>query len=256
LAGKPVCIHSSIKSFGGLEGGPGAIIDACLERDCTLVVPAFTYMLNVSPPPDQRPRQNGRDYSQSPDPSSSDKTYYRPEDNIISAKSMGALPVAVLEHPARVRGDHPLNSFAALGPRSQDLIQGQGPDRVYYPLEQLAQEGGFVILMGVDYTSLTLIHLAEHLAGRRLFKAWALDSQGKTIICDVGSCSNGFMNFASALDPVLREARVGESLWKILPAKEALDAAAGAIKVRPDITRCADNCLRCQDSIKGGPIFD
>ena len=253
LSGKNICVHSSLKSFGGLEGGQQMIIDAFIEKDCTLMVPTFTYMYAVPPLEHLRPEQNGLDYSKPEENHIAPKENYSVNSVIISVEYMGILPETVLKDKSRIRGNHPLNSFSAIGKNAYELIKGQTPLDVYYPLEKLVNEDGFVILMGVDYDSMTLIHLAEKKAGRNLFKRWAKDNNGNTIMVDVGSCSDGFTNFSKYFKKIVKEVTVGKSLWKILNAREALTMATKIIEDNPDITRCKNNCERCRDAIKGGP---
>jgi hypothetical protein len=51
-------------------------------------------------------------------------------------------------------------------------------------------------------------------------------------------------------------ATVGESLWRILPARQTLARASEAIQVRPEITHCnQETCERCNDAVSGGPIL-
>jgi len=57
--------------------------------------------------------------------------------------------------------------------------------------------------------------------------------------------------------PLVRFAQVGRSFWTVFPAKEALEAAARAIKANPRITHCGDpDCSRCNDAVRGGPLLD
>ena len=253
LRGKNVCVHSSIKSFGGLEGGQKMIIDAFIENECTLLVPTFTYMYAVPPPEHLRPEQNGWDYSKIKEYPSPPKENYSVDSVIINTEEMGILPETILKEKNRIRGNHPLNSFSAIGKNAYELIKGQAPLDVYYPLEKLVNEDGFVLLMGVDYDKMTLIHLAEKKAGRNLFKRWAKDNNGNTIMVYVGCCSDGFTNFSKYFKEIVKETTVGKSLWKILNAQEALTLATKLIKDNPDITRCKNNCERCRDAISGGP---
>lgn len=72
----------------------------------------------------------------------------------------------------------------------------------------------------------------------------------------VGSCSEGFGNFAPILAPLKREIQVGQSLWQIFPARETLEAAVAAMRANPSITHCADpTCARCNDAVQGGPLL-
>lgn len=50
LHGRPVVVHSSLASFGRVEGGAGTVVEAFLELGCTVVVPTFTYGCGVNTP--------------------------------------------------------------------------------------------------------------------------------------------------------------------------------------------------------------
>jgi aminoglycoside 3-N-acetyltransferase len=251
LSGVPLEVHSSLRSFGHVDGGAATVVDALLAEGCTVVVPTFTSPNYLVEPPDaMRLERNGWDESRG-DAGGADRVF-TPDTNDVSG-SMGALAAEVLARPERVRGSHPLCSFAAVGPLA-DRIREQRPLDVYAPLRILAAKGGSALLVGVDLRSLTLLHLAEEKAGRRLFRRWANGPDGRAMEVEVGSCSSGFLNFEPVLAPLVRETTVGESLWRALPAKETLEAAAEAIRKNPGITHCGDaDCLRCRDAVAGGP---
>jgi aminoglycoside N3'-acetyltransferase len=86
---------------------------------------------------------------------------------------MGAIAAAVVQMPGRSRGNHPICSFAAVGPHAQSLVAHQSPLAVNAPLAALADCSGYVVLMGVGLNCMTLLHLAEQQAGRNLFRHWA-----------------------------------------------------------------------------------
>ncbi|MFZ5825622.1 MAG: AAC(3) family N-acetyltransferase [Bacillota bacterium] len=257
LSGKAVCLHSSLRSFGPVDGGPDTVIDGFLAEGCTLLVPAFAYGFGVSPPEDpaMRPARNGTTYYDFPPAPPGPPSVYTPESPFIS-RSMGAIPAALIGREGRVRGGHPLNSFAALGPLAAELVAGQRPLHVYAPLEALTRLGGSVVLAGVGLTRMTLLHLAEQRAGRTPFRRWYAGPQGETLMAEVGSCSEGFDKLEPALAPLINEQQAGESHWRILPAAQALDAAAAAIRRDPMITHCGNpGCNRCNDAVAGGPIL-
>ena len=108
--------------------------------------------------------------------------------------------------------------------------------------------------MGVDYTSLTLLHFAEQCSGQNLFQRWALDAQGIVIACQVGGCSDGFNAFEGVLSPY--DELVGNARFRILEAATVVEQAVSAIRSEPRIGRCGSpKCQRCRDASLGGPIF-
>lgn len=256
LANAAICLHSSLKSFGYVEGGADAVIQAWLDSGCTLVVPTFTYECETPPPP-QRPLilQNGLDEADlaAIRPNAS----YRQHSRMISP-SMGAIPAKILEKTATVRGNHPLNSFAALGPLAAAIIATQSPDNVYGPLKQVYQHAAaFMVLIGVDLTKATPLHFAEEKAGRRLFRRWGRDVDNGIVETQVGSCSDGFNRLQPFVAHIEQRITVGASNWRIYPFRQFIDIAARVIAQNPAITHCDDQlCVRCNDAVKGGPILD
>lgn len=254
LSGHPLCVHSSLRSFGRVEGGAQAVVDALLAEGCTVMVPSFFWGFAVPPPPHSRPARKGWDYARFEGPTAGVGRVYTPECTEIDA-DMGAIPAAVVTMPGRARGGHPLCSFAAVGPVARALVAEQGPLHVYAPLRALAARNGWVVLMGVGLDKMTLIHLAEQMAGRNPFRRWANGPDGRAIEVEVGGCSDGFGNLEPALSAFIRERKVGESMWLVLPARDALEAAAAAIRQNPEVTHCGDpDCDRCNDAVLGGPV--
>ncbi|WP_404827797.1 AAC(3) family N-acetyltransferase [Streptomyces aureocirculatus] len=153
-----------------------------------------------------------------------------------------------------MRGTHPLNSFAALGPLANKLISAQNPTHVYGPIRELAAHDGRILLIGVELNRMTALHLAEQQSGRHLFLRWARDSVGNVSMVEVGSCSEGFPRLGPALRPYCRSVTVGCSQWQAYPAALTLAAATAAIAADQTITRCSDSdCLLCRDAVAGGP---
>ena len=145
-------------------------------------------------------------------------------------------------------------SFRCSGDR--ELIRGQAPLDVYVPLSALARMQGSVLLMGVGLEKMTPLHQAEKEAGRVLFRRWANDAYGQTMVVEVGGCSEGFGKLEPCLRPVMRRANVGQSRWTLLPAAQALASAVAAIRADPQITHCGvRTCERFEDAVKGGPIL-
>jgi len=256
LQNRPVCLHSSLRSFGFVEGGALTVIQGFLDAGCTVMAPTFTYDNVVAPPAEQSPPQNGYDYSRSSTAHTQPKSLYSPDSTEVS-NDMGALPRVLVTLPGRVRGDHPLDSFSAVGPLAGTLISEQTGADVYAPFRHLAETGGYTVLMGVGLTRMTLLHEAERRSGRNLFWRWTLDKNGETVSVQVGGCSDGFEALAPALADLERSLHIGQSVWHVYPVQETLDRAAAAIRAQPDLTRCDDaTCERCHDAAQGGPSSD
>ena len=171
-------------------------------------------------------------------------------------RDMGAISAALLSMDGAVRGMHPLNSFAAVGPYARALVDGQTELDVYAPIRKLARRGGNILLTGVALEAMTALHAAEELAGRRLFRRWAEGPDGNVTAVAVGGCSRGFGAFDDVLAVVERRERVGNSVWRAFPAQAAIALAIKAIRASPERTHCGRyRCVRCADAIAGGPLL-
>lgn len=250
LNGQVVCLHSSLRSFGHVVGGANAVLRALLDEGITVLVPTFSSVFEVSPPPQLQFERNGWNYTA---PKQNSVRAFTPEVLDID-RYMGAIPATVLALPQHLRGNHPLDSFTAVGPQAADLVDAQTPKAVYAPLAALVRLRGFVLLMGVGLERMTLLHLAEKEAGRELFRRWAKNHDGQTIAVEVGGCSEGFGKLEGCLRPLMRVINVGQSKWTLLPAAETLATAASVIRADPQITHCGvETCERCNDAVLGGP---
>jgi len=257
LASLPVCLHCSLRSFGYLRGGPETVVRGFQAEGCTVLVPAFSNDFAVPPPTGARPQRNGWDYEKLAGPTMGMGRIFTPDTNEITLEEMGCVPAFVLGCPGRVRGYHPLCSFAAVGPMAEELVRGQTPMDALAPLRALAEASGQVVLMGVGLEKMTLLHAAEEEAGRRLFIRWANGPDGTPMAARVGGCSDGFVRLEPAVRPFVRTCRVGASRWQAHGARETITAAAEMIRSDPLITHCGNEaCERCRDAVAGGPIWE
>lgn len=253
----PLMVHVSLRSFGSpIAGGADTLLDALLTRGRTVLVPTFTEpQFGLPAPAALRPTQNGVDYAQFPsEPPLPEGVAYTPDCGLINA-GLGVFPATLIKRGGAVRGDHPLNSFAAFGPQAEELITAQSPEDVYGPIRELAAREGRILLIGVGLNRMTAIHLAEQQSGRRLFLRWAKAADGRVSMFEVGSCSEGFPRLESVLRQYAHPAVVGDSRWLAFPSRQVLDAARTAMRENRSITHCGDSdCLLCRDSIAGGPV--
>ncbi len=254
LEKKCVCLHSSFKSFGPVDGGPETVIEAFLESGCTLITPSFSFGYIVFPPENLRPKRNGADYGRMPWLTPGLNTIYNPASNEIDIKEMGIIPETLLGTKGRVRGNHPLCSFTAYGPYASEIIKAQEPLDVLAPLRELALFEGFVVIAGVGINKMTALHLAEQMAGRKMFLRWANGPDKKPMYAEAGGCSEGLLNLDPYINHLDKKEKCGESPWRIFPINKLLKQAARVIQLKPEITHCKDEkCLRCNDAAAGGP---
>jgi aminoglycoside 3-N-acetyltransferase len=254
---RPLMVHASLRSFGvPIVGGAEALLDALLARGRTVLTPAFTEpQFSLVAPASTRPRRNGIDYTALPAaPQTPQDGAYTVDSGLINP-SLGVLPATLIKRASSERGDHPLNSFAALGPLASELIAAQSPTDVYGPIRELASHEGVILLIGVGLNRMTALHLAEQQSGRQLFLRWARNAHGRVAMFEVGSCSEGFPRLEPVLHPYARTAQVGDSQWRAYPARQILASATAAITADQSVTHCLDSeCLLCRDSIDGGPF--
>ena len=140
-------VHSSLKSFGSVEGGAQAVIHALIEvltPQGTLLMPTFNHGAIVE--------EGGAGYF---DPAQTPTTN-------------GAIPDAFWRMPGVARSLDPTHAFAAWGRESQHYTQfhhrtlTMGPQS---PLGLLHADGGYGLLLGVGYESNTFHHAVETALG-------------------------------------------------------------------------------------------
>ena len=252
LRGKRVVVHSSLRSFGSVEGGAEAVISALQSVCRTVLMPGFQCVANkVLPPPEQRPLQNGCDYaihfdlSQPPEPFDVERFPIHPK--------MGRISHTFARSAGVHRSNHPWHSWLAWGENATDYVRDHPWESTNRPLECLAAADGWVALLGVTLVSCTAIHLAEERAGRRPFMRWALDKEGRMRVVRVCGCAKGFDRLFPYCQTLFRETWIGPARVLAIPLAELIERLSSVIREDPNITRCSDTCLRCRDAALGGP---
>lgn len=147
--GAKVLVHSSLSSFGHVEGGADAVIDAVLNAvapDGTVLVPTLTATALHSP-------ENPPAF-----------------DPVNTPCWTGRIPETFRNRPQAVRSLHPTHSVAAIGAHAEELTKDHtfsiSPCDEKSPFGKLSEhEDGFVLLLGAGYGSITNLHHAEELAG-------------------------------------------------------------------------------------------
>ena len=236
----PVIAHASLSAFGEIHGGSPVLAGALLTCFNTLIMPAFTYKTMVIP--EIGPPGNALHYGQG-ETLNKMAEFFRPD--MRADRLMGILPETLRRNPAAGRSTHPILSF--VGVNAAAYLSSQTLQEPLAPLSRLHQAGGWVVLLGVDHTVNTSIHLGERMAGRKQFVRWALTPGGVVECPGFPGCSEGFQAIASDLDGIVRQVKAGPGLIQALPLDGLLQRVLAALEKDPLALLCDRPwCERCQ----------
>jgi len=158
--GEVVLVHSSLSSFGWVEGGAEGVIEALREtvgRDGTIVMSAITITAEFVAAHVRAAIRGeiNREY---------------PVFDVEKTPTWAGLIAETFRNmPEAVRSRHPSHSVTALGPKAGELLADHdlrpscGQDSPYERITRLDE--GRVLLLGVTHESSTTIHAFEELAG-------------------------------------------------------------------------------------------
>ena len=235
-----VLVHSSFKSFGGVEGGPLTVVQALVDSLGTVMMPAFTAdRTGVWDPagafegnayPSQRPADwhNAEPF-----------TYETPIE-----RGLGVIPETFRTTLPVRRSLNPLVSFIAYGALAEGLCgPGTEVDAVE-PVRRLMDAGGDVLLLGVTHTNSTAIHLAEQLAGRELFVRYALTPDGVRAVRS-GGCGEGFDDLQPHVEHLERRTTAGGATLRCYRLAPYVATARELIEREPFALLC-ESCDRCR----------
>jgi aminoglycoside 3-N-acetyltransferase len=225
--GDSVGVHSSLSSFGHVEGGADAVIDALLEtvgEEGNIVM--STHSANVS------------EDNRTPEEIAIGVSWllrllpYDPKETPVRT---GIIPETFRKREGVVRGSHPSNSVAALGPRAKELSEG------WYRLLEL---DGYILLIGVGLESCTAMHLAEK---RVQFPERILKKITPPVLL-VKKYPEGewewdfgpYPDFAKLTQPclergIMKTVKVGEATLRLVRLRELIDLYAEYLEKDPDL---------------------
>ncbi len=161
--GMVLLVHSSLSSLGWVCGGSVAVVLA-LERVLgskgTLVMPAHTG--DVSEP---------SHWKNPPVPESWWETIREAmpayDSDFTPTRGMGAIAESFRGQEGVIRSTHPSESFAARGPKAAVVVENHSldfPMGDQSPLARIYDLDGVVLLLGVNFSNTTSLHLAEYRA--------------------------------------------------------------------------------------------
>ncbi|KAF0109085.1 MAG: hypothetical protein FD146_129 [Anaerolineaceae bacterium] len=239
LGKAPVIFHASLKAFGQVGGGAETVVEALVNSFPAALASAFTYKTMVTP--GTGPEGNAIVYGSGQDANRMAE-FFTPD--MPADSLMGVIPETLRRNPRANRSDHPIFSFAGIG--ADPFLAAQTLAEPFAPLGALEQAGGWVLLMGVDHTVNTGIHVAEKLAGRRAFVRWALTPEGVRECPSFPGCSAGFDAIVPEVEKQTRRVKIGEATVQAVPLKALFKAVKALIKKDPLALLCQrEDCARC-----------
>ena len=141
--GAGLIVHSSLSSFGHVDGGAQTVVDALKEvvtAQGTLLMPSFNHGAAFG--------KNGAGHY----------------DSLTTPTTNGAIADLFWRQPDTYRSLNPTHAFAAWGQHAQRYVEGHHRTLTMgaeSPLGLLRHDDGSCLLLGVDYRSNTFHHTVE-----------------------------------------------------------------------------------------------
>lgn len=222
--------HFSLGRCGYIEGGADALIDTLLRLlgpEGTLMMPTFTFSWLGRLP-------------------------YDPEK---TPSRVGAVTDRFWRREGVLRSAHPTHSFAAIGPRAAELLDGhdhtRSPLSANSPLSRLAEWNGKILIFSPPRTN-TIMHLGDYRAGLPLVDfVCPISQNGERMEVIVPDCPwHGRFDLAYEKlieRDLLKQSTLGERPIYVMLARDAIAAQSEVMHETPEylISRGCD-CIYCQ----------
>ena len=231
-------VHSSLSSFGHVERGADAVIDAVIEA----VSPGGTVLF---------PTLTGSEALSSENP---------PVFDVLNTPCWtGSIPETARKRPGFIRSCHPTHSACAFGEKAEWLTEGHQfsptPCGIGSPYDKLVQSSGFILLIGVTHNSNTTMHYIEEIAevpwhmqpGTALSTIKYAD--GRIAQVPVTLHKYGTRRDFNRLEPemlakgVQVNGKIGESTIRLVKAREMVELVLGRVREDPRILLPAEEGL-------------
>jgi len=226
--GSIALVHSSLSSFGYVDGGVDIVIDALLEivgEEGTIMVPTLTgnSQQNAIIPPIFDP--------------------------INTPCWTGKIPEAFRHRKTAARSLHPTHSVAAIGKLAKYLIAShetcETPCSIKSPYGKLVKLGGYILLIGCMHSSSTILHLVEEVANSpyHLQSDW-IDAQlvqpnstTKLIRCKIHlwGWDRDFNKIDTLLSDagIMRISKIGKSTVRLIAARPMVELVLRELEADP-----------------------
>ena len=226
--GDTLLIHSSYKSFGGVDGGPQTVINALLEvlgEEGTLLMPTFNFDFC-----------KGADWDVRETPS-----------------QMGFMTNLVRTDPRAKRVFHPIYSFAVIGKYAEAFgaLRYKSSYGATSAFAKLCRLDGKIMVIGLSYNdSMTFFHHIEELRG--VDYRYLKDFTGKITDWDGNTTENTYqmlvrdldMGVRTMVDPmgallekveISKVRKIGEADVKLMKANEVFEFTAREMRRDPHL---------------------
>ncbi|MBB5984003.1 AAC(3) family N-acetyltransferase [Kribbella solani] len=246
-------VHSSLSSFGHVDGGADAVVDALLATCGTLLLPGATSHATRVPAPPDLVRENNASPNVS-DWASFDAALAEAADfhrDLPINRNLGVIPETLRRTRQHVRSWHPWFSYIAAGAGADDLIAQQRLDWPLGPIEALTELGGQVLLLGVSHTTNTTIHLGEQLLGRARFYRYAKAAPGVWMeLPNIPGASHRFDDIEPHLRSSTRRVSIGACTASLVSVADVLAVTRHLIEASPSALLCDDPACQCAAAIQ------
>lgn len=226
--GDLLLVHSSLKSIGRVDGGAPTVARAFIDAvspDGSVFVPTYTY--------DQHPW-----------------------DAASAPSVVGAITEAFRHLPGVIRSLHCTHSVAGAGPEAHQILQGHeltDPFSIDSPLGKLWKRNAWVLLLGCDHRSSSIIHVAEEaeqvpqLARTREQTILSKDGPRRVTVRRPGS-SHDFWKIDAPLRArgAIIDGYIGHARCMLIRAEEIVETARHLLRDSPAALLCDDPaCESC-----------
>ena len=247
--GDKVIVHSSLKSMGLIYGGADTLIDALLEAvgiNGLVMVPTFTYSYENN--------EGTMPYNKYKTPSQT-----------------GLVTDIFRRRRNAFRSDHPTHSVAAIGKDAEEYAKGHGPEvppfDINTPIQRLAKDGGYILLIGVSHNTDSTIHVAECIANLPFLDIKNRESHGDFCLIEsnngkiirfplskkLPACDNMF-NEIEKLEDIKKQQKegyVGNAFCKLIKGSVLLDILVKVLRDNPGYFLCnEEKCWSCSERKK------
>jgi aminoglycoside 3-N-acetyltransferase len=223
--------HSSLSSFGAVDGGPNAVAEALVRSVSpggTVFVPTFNFA-------------------------------QLPWDRATTISLTGAITEAFRKRSEAIRSNHPTHALAGIGPEAEAILADhdrKNPFGEDSPLWRLWQRDAWVLLVGCDHRASSMIHVAEEFVGvpylNRARTQKIMTPEGiRDVTLRRPNCSNGF----NAIDAPLRapgkiiDGAIGPARLMLMRAGEIVTTASEMLRRDPYALLCAAGaCPVCDEA--------